>query len=519
MQGNYFGQSYFGQGYAVSGSTTTQRDQIGKARISIATARAQTGKAAIKRTTQKAQTGKSRVSIITNISYQVDQSQTIGLGFAMGWSTGNQSWYQTFTPSVSKPLGKIDIMAGLGGTPSDNLQLKVYLDNAGSPGSLVETASNTITGSSISGTSGVGQLLSFLFGNTNVLNAGTTYGIEVSRTGAIDGSNFYYLFRRSSTDPDYTGGTLYENQSGAYVDTSRDMLFYQYWQSNPVTGKARITAAIGQTQAGQARVTRTVSRTQTGVANINITTTMTKNQLGMARILVTTSRSQTGMGRITVMTTRTQTGVSRISITTSRAVTGIARITALLSRPQTGVARLTVTTAKSQTGLMRIQTLVSKQQTGRARLTVSVLKPQTGVSFIIREKDYSWAAMNSLPTDANPLANAYSSSQITDTATEDASYIDASGTNRYLIHVFRNLMTGSETALTRKWVGRTTRPANVSTVYLQIYNFTSGAWETVDSDNTSTASPLSLAGTINANLPDYYDTNNITAWRVYQEVQ
>lgn len=518
MNGNYLGQGYLGQGYAGDTATITTRDQTGQARLQVATARTQTGKAAVKRTTQRTQTGKARVQIVTNISYQVDQSQTTGLGFAMGWSTGHQSWYQTFTPSISKPLGKIDIIAGIDGSPADSLQVKVYVDNAGSPGALVETAGNTVAGNTIWGSSGNGQILSFLFANTNVLTAGTVYGIEVSRTGAVDGSNFYYLFRRSSTDTDYAGGTLYEYQTSAYVDLSRDMVFYQYWQSNPQTGRARITAASNRTQSGIARITASTTRNLTGTANISTLTTSTRNQAGVARLQITTSRVQTGISRITRVRSQTQTGLARLTLITARTQTGVSRLTATASRAQTGVAHITVTATHTQSGMSRIEIASLRTITGVARVTLTTQRTQAGIANIIRQQDYSWAAVNTLPTNADPLANAYSTSQITDTATQDSSYVDAVGTNRYLVHLFRDLMTGSETALSRTWIGRMSRPASVSTVFLQIYNFNTASWETVDSDNAGT-SPLSLGGTVNTNVAHYFDANNITAWRVYQEVQ
>lgn len=76
---------------------------------------------------------------------------------------------------------------------------------------------------------------------------------------------------------------------------------------------------------------------------------------------------------------------------------------------------------------------------------------------------------------------------------------------------------------------QSTLAPTASTVYLQIYNVTTGLWETLASDNTTAANTdFELVGRITANQSDYYDrsvsdTNfpqtydlNEITFRVYQ---
>ena len=89
-------------------------------------------------------------------------------------------------------------------------------------------------------------------------------------------------------------------------------------------------------------------------------------------------------------------------------------------------------------------------------------------------------------------------------------------TNEYAIHQFKDYV-GSANTATLEWEGQTNCPPVLSTVYLQIYNRTSGLWETVDSDNSSAENTdFTLTANI-ANLTDYKDANTVISCRVYQE--
>ncbi len=68
------------------------------------------------------------------------------------------------------------------------------------------------------------------------------------------------------------------------------------------------------------------------------------------------------------------------------------------------------------------------------------------------------------------------------------------------------------------WDGQSSVAPSTSTVYLQVYNRTTGSWETKDSDSTAGAdTDFELKTTITANLNNYYDANGWVAYRVYQE--
>jgi hypothetical protein len=111
------------------------------------------------------------------------------------------------------------------------------------------------------------------------------------------------------------------------------------------------------------------------------------------------------------------------------------------------------------------------------------------------------------------LENAYSEQDYTDVATDNDVYVSQTATNEYTIHQFKNYVSTIGATLTCK-AKSNTAPSD-STVYLQIYNYDTPAWETVDSDNTTGAD---TEFTLEANVPDLtdYKDGNVITCRVYQ---
>ena len=100
-------------------------------------------------------------------------------------------------------------------------------------------------------------------------------------------------------------------------------------------------------------------------------------------------------------------------------------------------------------------------------------------------------------------------------AVEDDVWVDQDGTEKYMIHQYKDYV-GTETACTLTWIGKTTQDPSTQTVFLQIYNRDTTTWDTVDSNNISpTDENFTLTGVI-ADLTDYKDDNNVISCRVYQ---
>lgn len=88
-------------------------------------------------------------------------------------------------------------------------------------------------------------------------------------------------------------------------------------------------------------------------------------------------------------------------------------------------------------------------------------------------------------------------------------------TEQYMIHQYKDFV-GDHADCALEWEGQTSLAPSLSTVYLQIFNHSTLEWETVDSDNSSSANTdFGLEGII-ADLTDYKDDQNIISSRVYQ---
>lgn len=128
-----------------------------------------------------------------------------------------QRLYQTFTlPSNNSwTVDTVELKVARIGTVADSLRVRLYVDSSSAPGSLLETAD--VLGSSIAEDS---DWIEISFANTTQLNYGTTYGIEISRTGSNDPDNYYEV--EVDADAGYSG-VLRVHDGSAWQTPAVDM--------------------------------------------------------------------------------------------------------------------------------------------------------------------------------------------------------------------------------------------------------------------------------------------------------
>lgn len=134
---------------------------------------------------------------------------------------------------------------------------------------------------------------------------------------------------------------------------------------------------------------------------------------------------------------------------------------------------------------------------------------------------YSRESTTDLESDDTPLATTFSEQDYTDVESDDNVYVDLQGTARYMKFLFKefNENETNEQKFTITWRGKSSLAPSSAAVYLQVYNRTSGQWETLDSDSTTSANTkFTLTGTKSTNLSGYYDSNYVISVRVYQDV-
>jgi hypothetical protein len=132
-------------------------------------------------------------------------------------------------------------------------------------------------------------------------------------------------------------------------------------------------------------------------------------------------------------------------------------------------------------------------------------------------KFYSREDKTSLPADVNPMATFYSNTEVSDVDSDNATRVSLSGVN-YPIHMYQYRHTNNTDNITISWNGQTDLAPSTSTVYLQIYNYNSSIWDTLDSDNSSSAnSDFTLEGSKTTSVSNYYSTIYLVSVRVYQQ--
>jgi hypothetical protein len=120
-----------------------------------------------------------------------------------------------------------------------------------------------------------------------------------------------------------------------------------------------------------------------------------------------------------------------------------------------------------------------------------------------------------LPTGILDLENAYSAQDYTDVSTKNDVRVGQTATSQYTIHQFKDDV-GAVSSCTLEWEGQTNESPTLSTVYLQIFNRNTPAWETVDTDNSSAEDTDFILTAYIADLTNYKDASNIVVSRVYQ---
>ena len=206
-------------------------------------------------------------------------------------------------------------------------------------------------------------------------------------------------------------------------------------------------------------------------------------------------------------TPQTITGESRIQEVVNKTIPGLSRITETVLQTISGKARITTTTTKTILGKGSIQKTASQTILGKANISVTTY-------------DYSKGGAASLPTDTTDLAP-LTTTEVTNISTDDGNYaVNTTSSPNFSIFQLKNKNSNNTDQISVSWKGKTDRLPSTSTVYLQIYNYNSSAWETLSSNNSASINTdFTLTGIKTTNLSNYYGTGNWISCRIYQEVK
>lgn len=119
-----------------------------------------------------------------------------------------------------------------------------------------------------------------------------------------------------------------------------------------------------------------------------------------------------------------------------------------------------------------------------------------------------------LPANDADLETNYSAQDYIDVDTKDDIRVAQTATGEYAIHQFKDYV-GAQSSATVEWEGQTNIAPSTSTVYLQIYNYVTPGWETIDSDSTTAVDTDFILTSSVPDLTNYKSGETITC-RVYQ---
>ena len=165
-------------------------------------------------------------------------------------------WCQVFTtPSGGCTVREITVSVSRRGTPVDNLKIEIYaLDGSGNPtGSAL--VSESVTGADLDDQfipSGYNMVHVMLTSGV-ALTGSTQYGLVLSRSGSLDGTNYYMINLEGGSA--YAGGNLklyFTHDSTWYLLTSKGLTVHNMpfiiW-TDTKTGAGRQMAAMISTSA------------------------------------------------------------------------------------------------------------------------------------------------------------------------------------------------------------------------------------------------------------------------------
>ncbi|MEW6649214.1 MAG: choice-of-anchor R domain-containing protein [Chloroflexota bacterium] len=141
-------------------------------------------------------------------------------------------------------LGEVGLSARLSGTPTDALVVEVCADASSAPGTVLASA-NLPAGV----ISPARCWLRFTFASPPLLQANTPYWLRISRSGAVNATHFYQLFREGS-DP-YPAGRLCYWGGSAWLDLAGGTSDLNFYFSALQTRSARIVELAGAALGGQ----------------------------------------------------------------------------------------------------------------------------------------------------------------------------------------------------------------------------------------------------------------------------
>lgn len=132
--------------------------------------------------------------------------------------------------------------------------------------------------------------------------------------------------------------------------------------------------------------------------------------------------------------------------------------------------------------------------------------------------DYTMGDYAALPSDEADLENEFSEANYTSVEDDDEDRVPQTANGEeFSVFQFRDKFDAQQ-IISVSWNGQSSQAPSESPVYLQIYNYNSNLWETLDSESAADAdTDFDLEGNQSVDLSNYFNDANWISCRIYQE--
>lgn len=410
--------------------------------------------------------------------YNLDQSYTTGqdnddAGTGVGKlrlaANNNTILAQSFTVALAGPINRFTPSLLKRGSPTGNVWIEIHADGA-------DPTVSTLLGTSA---------------NVDVSTIGSSYAdvnFDFTNIPAVVSTKYWALLKGDYTEsssnaivagidtssPSYSGGNYgrYGNGSAAWEDISTyDMLFKQYSDD---------AGSPSASLSPSASVSRSVSPSSSLSPSSSIS----------ASVSPSASRSPSSSASPSLSPSASRSPSASISPSASRSPSASQSL--------------------SPSSSLSSSISASASPSGSASPSFSPsASPSLGYSLYSRGEEIS------LPTDDNDLDTIYTDQEENKVKYTDQTYVDQAGGGNYILHQFKNFI-APYSFCSPSWQGKCDLAPNISTVYLQVYNYLTHLWETIDTDSSAHADvDFLLVGKV-SDTTNYKSPEGFLTGRVYQ---
>ena len=274
-------------------------------------------------------------------------------------------------------------------------------------------------------------------------------------------------------------------------------------------GTTTSSSSISSTSSSISSTSSSTSSTSFSASSIS--TSSTSSSLSTSSTSSSTSSTSSSISSTSSSSTSASTSISSTSSSissTSMSSTSQSSTSASTSISSTSSSYSSTSSSISSTSFSQSSTSFSSTSSSSSTSTTAIPKNLV----------YSYQDSLTLPTSNAVAIDADTNKNIQNVAIDDSDYFIQYG-SEYMIQEYKKKWINNTDIPSFSWKGRTTQSTTFSPLFIQIYNVVGATWETLVRETLVVAdTDVAYTVTQSSNPTNYYGSNNIVTFRVYQQV-